>query len=110
MYLYDKRFNHLLKNYEETYYPTRVGSAGRAAYVERNYEMIWRSSYCVVYFTVENLPKGRKSGTKIALEFAKKAKKNHYYVSRCLMQKFAGGYRSGQQCLRIIAPHCQKAA
>ncbi len=64
--------NYLLENYEETYYPENILRAGRASYVERNYEMIDNSQYCIVYYD-ENCAKIiRKSGTKIALDYAVK--------------------------------------
>ena len=63
---------YLLESYEDTYYPEKILRSGRAAYVERNREMIDRSRICVVYYDeVKALPT-RKSGTKIALEYAVK--------------------------------------
>ena len=41
-------------------------------YVERNCEMINKSRFCVVYYDEEHLPSKRKSGTKIAFEYAQK--------------------------------------
>lgn len=78
---------YLLKSYEKTYYPSQIIKAGKAAYVERNYEMINKSKFCVVYFDNEYLPPMRKkgiydladyqskSGTKIAYDYAVKRKK-----------------------------------
>lgn len=64
--------SYLLESYEDTYYPEKILRSGRAAYVERNREMIDRSRICVVYYDeVKALPT-RKSGTKIALEYAVK--------------------------------------
>ncbi len=63
---------YLLKSYEDTYYPKHIIASGRAAYVERNYEMINKSQFCIVYYDEQNAPTTRKSGTKIALDFAKK--------------------------------------
>ncbi len=51
-------------------------NAGKASYVERNYAMIDKSSYCVVYYDELNIPTARKSGTKIALDYAIKKGKN----------------------------------
>ena len=62
--------NYLLESYEETFYPERIRSSGRAAYVERNYEMINKSHFCIVYYDEPNAPTTRKSGTKIALDYA----------------------------------------
>ena len=64
--------NYLLESYEETYYPEHIRSAGKAAYVERNYEMINKSKFCIVYYDEPNAPTTRKSGTKIALDYAVK--------------------------------------
>ena len=63
---------YLLQSYEDTDYPPKVLGAGRAAYVERNYEMIDRSQVCVFYFRDDYEPAGRKSGTKLALGYALK--------------------------------------
>ncbi len=67
---------YLLENYEDTYFSEKIRNAGRASYVERNYEMIDKSHYCVVYYEEQSLPTGRKSGTKIALDYAVKKSKN----------------------------------
>lgn len=66
---------YLLRSYDETYYPEKLLGAGRAAYVERNYEMIERSEYCIVYYDEQNASTTRKSGTKIALDYAVKKEK-----------------------------------
>ena len=63
---------YLLKSYDETYYPEKLHGSGRAAYVERNYEMINNSKYCIVYYDESHAPTTRKSGTKIALDYALK--------------------------------------
>ena len=68
--------NYLLKSYEDTYYPEHIISSGRAAYVERNYEMIDKSHFCIVYYDEQGAPTTRKSGTKIALDYAIKKCKN----------------------------------
>ena len=75
---------YLLKSYDHTYYPKRLINSGKAVYVERNYEMIDNSSYCVIYYD-ENymLPRRKnskrdlfdyqpKSGTKLAYDYAVK--------------------------------------
>ena len=63
---------YLLKHYDDTYYPEKIAGSGRAAYVERNYEMIDKSKYCIVYYDEQNAPAIRKSGAKIAYEYAMK--------------------------------------
>ena len=42
--------NYLLESYEDTYYPEKIMNSGRAVYVERNYEMIDKSHFCIVYY------------------------------------------------------------
>ena len=68
--------NYLLESYEDTYYPEHIIGSGRVVYVERNYEMINKSHFCIVYYDEPNAPTSRKSGTKIALDYAKKKRKN----------------------------------
>ena len=63
--------NYLLEVYEETYYPEHIRNSGKATYVERNYEMINKSQFCIVYYD-EATARTRKSGTKIALDYATK--------------------------------------
>ena len=62
--------NYLLESYEETYYPEHIRSAGKAAYVERNYEMINKSKFCIVYYDEPIAQTTRNSCTKIALDYA----------------------------------------
>ncbi len=85
----DKSYEeYLLKSYEETYFPAKIENAGKYSYVERNYEMINNSTYCVFYYNekyiplIKHLPKHNttlssrgNSGTKIAYEYAIKKKK-----------------------------------
>lgn len=59
-YISDHYKNYLLESYEDTYYPEKLRGAGRAAYVERNYEMINNSKYCIVYYDEKNAPATRK--------------------------------------------------
>ena len=56
-------------------------NSGKAAYVERNYEMIDNSHYCIVYYDEPNVSYTRKSGTKIALDYAIKKHKTHSKTS-----------------------------
>ncbi|MBR5439105.1 MAG: hypothetical protein IKV61_02690 [Clostridia bacterium] len=78
----------LLQSYEETYFPKKIENAGKYSYVERNYEMINLSTYCVFYYNKNYLPTRKKqskrdifaparrnSGTKIAYDYAIKNKK-----------------------------------
>ena len=76
--------SYLLEKYEDTYYPEHIENSGKAAYVERNYEMIQSSDYCICYYDENYAPPRRrnsrhdlfdyqpKSGTKIAYEYAVK--------------------------------------
>lgn len=74
-FINDDYLTYLLKSYDETYYPEKLHGSGRAAYVERNYEMIRGSKYCIVYYDESHAPTTRKSGTKIALEYAIKKRR-----------------------------------
>ncbi len=82
-----KYIDYLLTHYEDTYYPEKIKGAGKAAYVQRNEEMINKSKFCVIYFDKKHLPPRRKvckrdaiwyqpkSGTAIAYSFAVKKKR-----------------------------------
>ena len=72
--------NFLLKSYEDTIFPEKLVDAGKAVYVERNFEMIRKSDFCVFCYKEENVLKNRKSGTKIALDYAVKQGKRIKYV------------------------------
>ena len=75
-YISEQYKNYLLESYEDTYYPEHIIGSGKAAYVERNYEMINKSQHCIVYYDEQNAPTTRKSGTKIALDYAIIKQKN----------------------------------
>ena len=81
-YISEAYKNYLLEKYEETYYPEKLLKSGRAAYVERNREMIDRSRFCIVYYDEKYCPPGRKSGTKIALDYARSSEKEILCVFR----------------------------
>ncbi len=79
---------YLHEYYEETYFPPKLENAGKYSYVERNYEMIDNSTYCVFYYNdnyvvpLSRKPKNnmlfeskRNSGTKIAYYYAIKRNK-----------------------------------
>ena len=74
-YISEHYKNYLLESYEYTYYPEKILNSGRAAYVERNYEMIDKSHFCIVYYDEPNAPTTRNSGTKTALDYAIKKEK-----------------------------------
>ena len=65
----------LLKYCEDTFFPEKALGAGRSVYVERNQEMIRQSHFCVIYYD-DAVTISRKSGTKIALKYARSQKKN----------------------------------
>jgi len=69
-YISEHYKNYLLESYEDTYYPEKIMNSGIASYVERNYEMIDKSQFCIVYYDQQSAPTTRKSGTKIALDYA----------------------------------------
>ena len=66
---------YLLESYEETYYSEQAVGAGKAVYVERNRDMIDQSDVCIIYCEENYAPKNRKSGTRLALEYAVKRNK-----------------------------------
>ncbi len=66
---------YLLEHYEDTYYPEKILGAGKAAYVERNCEMIKQSRFCIIYYDESHAPAIGKSGTKLALDYAIQRKK-----------------------------------
>lgn len=63
---------YLLESYDDTYFPEKIIGAGKAVYVERNCEMINKSRFCIFYYDEQNTPTTRKSGTKIAFDYAVK--------------------------------------
>ena len=75
-FINDDYLEYLLKSYDDTYYPEKLHGAGRAVYVKRNYEMIDNSKYCIVYYDESHAPVTRKSGTKIAYDYAIKKCRN----------------------------------
>ncbi len=93
LYEYDPYTEYLLTRYEETYYPEKLVNAGSAVYVERNFEMINKSDLCVFYYEKGYKPQKRKSGTRIAFEYAISKKKKTYNAATglerfCEMKSF----------------------
>ena len=64
---------YLLESCEATYYPERAINAGKAVYVERNFEMIDKSDYCIIYFKDSYLPPKRKNGTRDLFDYQPKS-------------------------------------
>ena len=57
----EKRYReYLLQSYDDTRIPSRVKNAGKAAYVERNQEIINESDFCVFYYDEAYVPPLRK--------------------------------------------------
>ena len=77
----DSYKDYLLQSYEDTYFPEKIMGSGRAAYVERNFEMIDHSRFCIVFYDGSYAPTKRKSGTKIALDYSMKQKKEIFLLS-----------------------------
>ena len=75
-YISENYKNYLFESYDDTYYPEKIMNSGRASLVERNYEMIDNSRFCIVYYDELLIPTTRKSGTKIALDYAIKKSKS----------------------------------
>ena len=69
----DRYRAYLLKSYEQTYYPKKIMNAGKAVYIERNYEMIRQSRVCIIYY--DEAAVHNKSGTKASLAYAKRLHK-----------------------------------
>lgn len=66
----------LLTHYEDTFYPSQVREAGSLSYIKRNQAMIDMSQVLIVYYNQDYTPKTRtNSGTKLAVEYARKSNK-----------------------------------
>ena len=72
-YIDESYTTYLLKRYDHTYYPERMINAGKAAYVERNYEMIDNSSYCVIYYDENYMPSRRKNSRRDLVDYQPKS-------------------------------------
>ncbi len=80
-YINEDYERYLLQFYEDSYYPETLLGANRAVYVKRNYLMIDKSKYCVIFYNENFAPTKRKSGTKIALDYALKKKKEIIHIT-----------------------------
>jgi len=63
----------LLEHCEKTYFPERAINAGKAVYVERNYEMIDNADICVIYFKDDYLPPKRKNSRRDLFDYQPKS-------------------------------------
>ena len=75
----------ILELYDDTYFPKSAHNSGKYCYIKRNFDMIEKSDYCIFYYLERTHSISRefgsnkiiktKSGTKIALDYAKKKSK-----------------------------------
>ena len=86
-YINDEYKSYLLEYYEDTYYPKEIIKTSKSVYIQRNYEMIDKSQFCVVYCRENYSPPKRKSGTKIALQYATKKQKTIFMFPICDIEK-----------------------
>ena len=96
-YIDDSYRDMLLEHFEDTYFPERAINAGKAVYVERNYEMIDKSDFCVAFYDKKYLPRKRKnsrrdlfeyqpkSGTRLAYEYV--VRKNKKIINTALTKE-----------------------
>ena len=96
-YINDDYKDYLLQYYEDTYFPQKLLGAGKSVYIERNYEMINNSAFCVVYYDKNYTPPQRKisrkdviahqpnSGTKLAYDYALKKHREIILINETLL-------------------------
>ncbi len=60
-YINDDYKSYLLQSYEDTYYPATIIKSWKFVYVERNYEMISQSDFCIIYFNENYVPDKQKN-------------------------------------------------
>ncbi|MCQ2478463.1 MAG: SLOG family protein [Clostridia bacterium] len=60
----------LTVGYEKSISPAGISKSGKCAYIKRNTAMIDQSDICVFYYDETYSPENRKSGTKIAYNYA----------------------------------------
>ena len=84
-YINDSYKEYLSTLYEDSFFPEKILGAGKYSYIERNFEMIRVSNFCLFYNSENYNPKEkegkwlikkRKSGTKQAFIYAHKLGKN----------------------------------
>lgn len=72
----DFYYEYLSTYYEETFYPSNVHGAGRLSYIIRNQTLVDECDVLVVYYNDNYRPcNGTRSGTKIAVDYAKRKDK-----------------------------------
>ena len=75
-YLHQMYIDITLKYYEETVFPKCVSGAGYRSYIKRNQAMIDICDVLVVYYDINYKPTAKtKSGTVLAVEYARKRNK-----------------------------------
>jgi len=81
---------YFIKGYEDSYLPNRCKVGSRASYIQRNFEIIDKSDYCIFYYDKNYVPEqktisnkgifktysSKTSGTKLAYDYAIKKKKD----------------------------------
>ena len=80
-YIEESYEKYLLQFCDETYFPENLVNAQKSAYVKRNFKMIDKSDFCVFYFSEQEAPTTRKSGTKVALDYAIKKNKKIFNLA-----------------------------
>ena len=80
-YIDDEYKKYLLQFCDETYFPEILVNAQKSSYVQRNYDMINKSDFCVFYFSEQEAPTTRKSGAKVALDYAIKRNKKIFNLA-----------------------------
>ena len=71
----DYTLKYLLKGYEETIFPAGVAGAGVLSYIKRNQAMVDACDLLVTFCEPKDPYKSRKSGTRIAVQYAQRKKK-----------------------------------
>ncbi len=80
-YIDEEYKEYLLQFCDETYFPEILVNAQKSSYVQRNYDMINKSDFCVFYFSEQEAPTTRKSGAKVALDYAIKRNKKIFNLA-----------------------------
>ena len=80
--------NYLLERYGDTYFPEKMIEAGKASYVERNFEMINNIKYCIIYYDENYVPLKRKNCGMYITDYKSKSGTNiafNYAVKKCVV-------------------------
>ncbi len=74
-YIDESYQNYLLTLYEESFFASTAHGAGRVSYIKRNEAVIEACDILVVYYDHAYRPPSANSGTKLAVDYAKRKKK-----------------------------------